>query len=333
MMARDEDATLATLMDYRARMNAMIGRHRGRLVSTAGDGLLAEFASPVESVRCATEIQRELGQCNGGLPAEQQMRFRIGINLGDVMVDDDDLFGEGVNIAARLQTLAPPGGILIASTVFEQVKSKLAVQFDFLGEQHVKNITQGIPTYRVRIDPGAGDAGFDGQMAWSEIGASDEEEALASPVIDRGPPSGTPEDGPSADQQRRGSGLLNLVTDLTARLVGRSENEEARKLAQRSGVLGLVLAAIALVTPLDFMVWIGLFVAFVGAQAAIGKAGWGRRQSLRARLICLILLLLGINLVASFGEWWFIYPAVALGLIAYFIGDGPSRWGKHKPSS
>jgi adenylate cyclase len=151
MMEQDEAATLATLRDYRAAMAGFIARHRGRVVNTAGDSLLAEFASVVEAVQCAVEIQRELAARNRALPPARQMQFRIGLNLGDVMVEGDDLFGEGVNIAARLQQLAEPGGICIAGAVFEQVRNKLTIGFDFLGEQSVKNIAEPLPVYRIDL--------------------------------------------------------------------------------------------------------------------------------------------------------------------------------------
>lgn len=155
MMAADEPGTFATLKTYREVMTAMIADHRGRVVSTAGDGLLAEFASVVQAVECGVAIQRALAERNATLAPDRQMRFRIGINLGDVMVENGDLYGDGVNIAARLQSMAEPGGILIAGTVFDQVKDKLTLGFDYLGPQSVKNIAAQVPTYRVLLQPGA----------------------------------------------------------------------------------------------------------------------------------------------------------------------------------
>ncbi|TXL71992.1 adenylate/guanylate cyclase domain-containing protein [Vineibacter terrae] len=155
MMAADEPGTFATLKTYREVMTAMIADHRGRVVSTAGDGLLAEFASVVQAVECGVAIQRALAERNATLAPDRQMRFRIGINLGDVMVESGDLYGDGVNIAARLQSMAEPGGILIAGTVFDQVKDKLTLGFDYLGPQSVKNIAAQVPTYRVLLQPGA----------------------------------------------------------------------------------------------------------------------------------------------------------------------------------
>jgi adenylate cyclase len=149
LMEADEAGTLATLRRYRTAMAALIERHDGRIVNTWGDAVIAEFASVVEAVQCAIEIQQELSAQDPHLPEAQRMRFRIGINLGDVMVDGSDIYGEGVNIAARLQELAEPGGILISGPVYDQVHNKLSVGFDYLGQQQVKNIAAPVMSYRV----------------------------------------------------------------------------------------------------------------------------------------------------------------------------------------
>ena len=150
-MDGDEVATVQTLKAYRDTIEGFVERHAGRLVSTAGDGLLAEFDSVVEAVQCAAEVQRELGARNEHVAEERRMAFRIGINLGDVIVEDGDIYGEGVNVAARLQGLAEPSGICISGTVFDQVRNKLTLGYDFLGAQAVKNIADPVPTYRVLL--------------------------------------------------------------------------------------------------------------------------------------------------------------------------------------
>ena len=152
LMESDEARTIGTLRQYRAAMDALVERHDGRTINTWGDAVIAEFSSVVEAVQCAIEVQRELGVRNRALPEAEQMWFRIGINLGDVMVENDDLYGEGVNIAARLQELAEPGGILISSTVYDLVRNKLTVGFDFLGQQAIKNVTEPVSCYRVMLD-------------------------------------------------------------------------------------------------------------------------------------------------------------------------------------
>ena len=149
LMGADEAGTLARLRRCREAMATLIERHDGRIVNTWGDALIAEFVSVVEAVQCAIETQQELSSHNGGLPEPQRMRFRIGINLGDVMVEGDDVYGDGVNIAARLQELAEPGGILISGPVYEQVHNKLSIGFDCLGEQRLKNVAVPVTGYRV----------------------------------------------------------------------------------------------------------------------------------------------------------------------------------------
>ena len=147
LMGLDEAGTLALLNDYKGIMTGLITQHRGRIVSTAGDGVLAEFPSSVMAVQSAVEIQRQLAERNQKLEPDRQMWFRIGINLGDVIVERDDIFGDDVNIAARLQSMAEPGGILISGTVFDQVKNKLGLSFNFLGPQRLKNIDTEVPVY------------------------------------------------------------------------------------------------------------------------------------------------------------------------------------------
>jgi adenylate cyclase len=161
LMEADEAGTLAVLKLYRDAMAGLIERHRGRLVSTSGDSLLAEFQSVVEAVQCAAEIQRELANRNRTVPDARRMEFRIGINLGDVMVEGGDLYGEGVNVAARLEALAEPGGICISRTVYDQVRNRLTLGYDFIGEQSVKNISEPVPVYRVQLD---GTVGRDGRV-------------------------------------------------------------------------------------------------------------------------------------------------------------------------
>jgi adenylate cyclase len=152
LMENDETRTIGMLRQYRAAMDALVERHEGRTINTWGDAVIAEFSSVVEAVQCAIEVQRELGVRNRALPEAEQMWFRIGINLGDVMVENDDLYGEGVNIAARLQELAEPGGILISGTVYDLVRNKLSVGFEHLGQQAVKNVTEPVISYRILLD-------------------------------------------------------------------------------------------------------------------------------------------------------------------------------------
>src|SRR5436309_8486126 len=150
LMGEDEVGTLRRLTAYREVTDALIQHHRGRIVGTAGDSILAEFASAVEAVQCAAAIQQALKTKNTDLPAERRMEFRIGINVGDVIVEGPQIYGDGVNIAARLEALAEGGGICLSGTVYDQIENKLALGYEYLGEQTVKNIAKPVRVYRVR---------------------------------------------------------------------------------------------------------------------------------------------------------------------------------------
>ena len=143
---------IRTLTAYRALISSLIQYYRGRVVDSPGDNLLAEFASVVDAVRSAVEIQHALREKNTELPEHRRMQFRIGINLGDVIVEGERLYGDGVNIAARLESLAVPGGICISGTVYDQIENKLTLNYEYQGEQSVKNIAKPVRTYRVVMD-------------------------------------------------------------------------------------------------------------------------------------------------------------------------------------
>ena len=152
LMGEDEEATLRTLTSHRKLIDSQIEQHHGRFVNSAGDSVLAEFASVVEAVNCAVEIQTGLKAENASIPPERRMEFRIGVNLGDVMVEGEQIYGDGVNVAARLESLAEPGGICISDTVHDQVSNKLALNYEDLGEQAVKNIAEPVRVYRVLLN-------------------------------------------------------------------------------------------------------------------------------------------------------------------------------------
>ena len=153
LMGVDEDGTLAALTAHRRELiDPAVAGHAGRIVKTTGDGFLVEFASAVDAVGCAIDIQRGMARRNGAVPQDRRLAFRIGLNLGDVIVQDGDIFGDGVNVAARLEALAEPGGICLSASAHEQVRDKMsAVQFEDLGEQHVKNIARPVRAYRVAL--------------------------------------------------------------------------------------------------------------------------------------------------------------------------------------
>ena len=150
LMGKDEEGTLAALKRHRKELiDPKIGEHRGRIVKTTGDGLLIEFPSVVEAVRNAVDVQRGMAKRNTGVPHDRRIEFRVGVNLGDVIIDGDDIHGDGVNVAARLQELAEPGGVCISATVHEHIRSKLDLAFDDLGEKRMKNIATPIRVYKV----------------------------------------------------------------------------------------------------------------------------------------------------------------------------------------
>jgi adenylate cyclase len=151
----DEEAPICRLADYRKAMATLIQQYRGRVVDAPGDNLLAEFGSVVDAVNCAVEIQRELAERNAELPGMCRMQFRIGVNLGDVFEEGDRIYGDGINIAARMESLAEAGGICISGTVYDSIVSKLGLEFESMGEQTVKNIPEPIRSYRVLSYPGA----------------------------------------------------------------------------------------------------------------------------------------------------------------------------------
>jgi class 3 adenylate cyclase len=153
LMGNDEAATVTTLEAYKQVMFALIKQHRGRLIDSPGDNLLAEFGSVVDAVQCGVAVQNELKARNAYLPENRRMQFRIGINLGDVIEEGDRIYGDGVNIAARLESLSDPGGICVSRTAFDHIETKLPLGYEYLGEQTVKNIARPVGAYRVVLEP------------------------------------------------------------------------------------------------------------------------------------------------------------------------------------
>jgi adenylate cyclase len=150
LMGADEEGTHERLKAHLAELvHPKITEHRGRVVKNTGDGFLAEFPSVVDAVRCAVEMQRGMAERNAGIEAAERIEFRVGINLGDVIAEEHDIFGDGVNVAARLEALAEPGGVLVSNTVHDHVRDRLPFAFEDLGEQRVKNIARPVRVYRV----------------------------------------------------------------------------------------------------------------------------------------------------------------------------------------
>jgi adenylate cyclase len=155
LMGEDEKGTVRTLNAYKELMANLIQQHHGRVVDAPGDNLLAEFGSVVDAVECAVEIQKELKTRNAKLPENRRMEFRIGVNLGDVVEEQGRIYGDGVNIAARLESVAEAGGVCISGTAYDQVENKLSVGYEYLGEHAVKNIAKPVRMYRVLMEPEA----------------------------------------------------------------------------------------------------------------------------------------------------------------------------------
>jgi adenylate cyclase len=153
LMGEDEEGTVRILKAYREVLSTLIQQHNGQVLDSTGDNLLAEFASVVDAVQCAVAVQKEIKSRNDELPENRRMQFRIGINLGDVIQEEGRIYGDGVNIAARLEGLAEPGGICISKTAFDHIESKLPYGYDFIGEQTVKNIAKPVGAYRVQLEP------------------------------------------------------------------------------------------------------------------------------------------------------------------------------------
>src|SRR5271165_6546805 len=152
LMGIDEEGTLSTLSSFRLITDGLISQHGGRICGTAGDSILAAFGSALAAVQCAVDIQNELALSNDDLEKDRRMQFRIGINVGDVMVKEGDIFGDGVNIAARLEGLAEPGGVCISRGIHDHVMKRLPLEFEDLGEQSVKNIAQPLRVFRLILN-------------------------------------------------------------------------------------------------------------------------------------------------------------------------------------
>ena len=272
-MEADEVRALGALRAARGVFSRFIDRHHGRIANTAGDGLIAEFPSVVEAVQCAIEVQRELGarrdDPDGG------MSFRIGIHLGDVIVDGDDLLGEGVNLAARLQSMAEPGDVLISQQVYDQVHAKLSVGFDYVGDRRPKNYSRDVPVYRVA-----------GGTAWR--GA-----ATASPSESGRPGPASSPDPAVPDRER-----------LRSRL---------RRHARFFGTLWLGLLFVDLATGASFWAhWpaiaIGVLLGLESAPLLV--RGWFDRGLARSAVI--IAGLAAVNLATWSGYPWVMWPIGAL---------------------
>jgi len=282
LMRDDEVATVNTISSYRELMINLIRQHRGRVVDTSGDNVLAEFPSVVDAIQTAVSIQKELGARNAALPEHRWMQFRIGINIGDVIQEGDRIYGDGVNIAARLEGLAEPGGICISRMAYDQIESKLPLGYEYLGEQFVKNISKPLHAYRVIVDP-----------------------------ENKSHQKGHPEGGEFEKRHRhsRHESSGEHIEQSFHRVKGRLK--DFAKEIKEDEHLGETFKEIK-----------GRFRTFADDMSA----GPERRQKVLHNMIGNkhLRLILGfaaflffINAFTSFGQWWFQYPLVSVGLAVY----------------
>ena len=282
LMRDDEVSTVNTISTYRELMSALILQHQGRVVDTAGDNLLAEFSSVVDAVQSAVAIQRELKARNAKLPEIRKMEFRIGINIGDVIQEGDQIYGDGVNIAARLEGLSEPGGICISRTAYDQIESKLPFGYEYLGEQTVKNINKPVYAYRVVLEP--------------ESKAHEEKQEAKTGPKAKGRHSeqraGDQEPGDTFRQVR------DKVQDFAREIADDEQiGETFKEIKDRVRGFADDMAS----DP-------------ERRQRAIHKLA----QNTHVRLFLGFgAILLVINVLTSFGTWWFLYPLISIGFVLY----------------
>jgi len=285
LMRDDELATITVLSEYRDLMSGLVFQHKGRVIDTPGDNMLAEFSSVVDAVQSAVAIQRELKVRNERLSDNRKMEFRIGINIGDVVQDNDKIYGDGVNIAARLEKIAQPGGICISRSAYDQIESKLPFGYDYLGEHTAKNIDKPLYAYRVVLDPensqsekqlkDSGNAerkkrNNSGASVHSSSSAADNPLALAADRI-----KSLIQDAADDPQLRK---AINRLKRNVQDFAGDMAKDPAKR---EEAIRGLLKSKQA-----KFTLGFGVF-------------------------------LLAVNAFTSFGSWWFQYPLLVAGLVSY----------------
>ncbi len=282
LMGDDEMATFNTLSTYREVMAGLIRQHRGRTVDMTGDNVLAEFPSVVDAMQSAVAIQKELKARNVELPDHRRMQFRIGINIGDVIQEGDRIYGDGVNIAARLESLAEPGGICISRMAFDQIETKLPLGYEYLGEHTVKNINKPLRAYRVVIEP--------------ENGSRAESEPEDNGHRKRHRDSGQESRSEHFEQSfhRVKGHLKDFAKDI-------KEDEQLGESFQE--IKGRMKS---------------FADEFTASPERRHRAFHNLVQSKHVRLFLgLAFILFLINALTSFGRWWFQYPILSIGLVVY----------------
>ncbi|MBT8155380.1 adenylate/guanylate cyclase domain-containing protein [Epibacterium ulvae] len=306
-MEADEVGTYSALKAARAVFFKLIERHGGRVANTAGDGLIADFPSVVEATHCAIEVQQELAAKDGAL------RFRIGIHLGDVICDGEDLLGDGVNLAARLQTMAEPGGILISRQVYDQVHNKLTIGFEYLGEKHAKNLPDEISVYRITTAE-AGAAKFEKLRpkvkAKSHAQTSEHQDRVAHVWDDDFEDFDAKSHAPDPDNE-------------TPSRLDQFALESKTQKWFVFGVGGAVL--LNLITGGGFWpAWpILAFALLFGLRYGERAMGFKTYKSIPVRIWVLVLFLIGVN-VMSFSGPWAVFPVGALLLGSWLLYKQPT---------
>ncbi|WP_158964578.1 adenylate/guanylate cyclase domain-containing protein [Chachezhania sediminis] len=308
-MGRDEVGTYAALHAARDVFDRLIQRHDGRIANTAGDGLIADFPSVVEAVNCAVEVQRELADLAG--QDDKRLDFRIGIHLGDVIVDGDDLLGEGVNLAARLQEMAEPGGILISRQVYDQVRSKLSVGFEAMGDRRPKNFVEDVEVFRVSSGP----ASVAPKVAPVAQGGD----------ADRTPPLGVADMHSHTMRHGHDHDHDHDVRDpggLTPR------DQFFRKVR----MTGIGLAGLFLI---DLFTGGSFFIQWVIVAAFLGLGMMGANvltvdpiQARRLRFVVIGLGVSAINLLSWSGSFWAVFPLIGLAVSEGFATFGRKSGGR-----
>ena len=319
LMRDDEVATVNTLNDYRELMKKLIKQHHGRVVDSPGDNLLAEFSSVVDAVQSAVAVQRELMARNVDLPDNRKMEFRIGINLGDVIVDKDRIYGDGVNIAARLEGLAEPGGICISRTAYDQIEDKLPFGYEYLGEKTVKNISKPVRAYRVVIES---------DEITPKVGKE--------PSHDRRDRHRKAIEKKKARVERHKEKERKKEIRLEERGVSpriKRKNGFSRHLRAYVGVMGLLLIINILTYTSSNRIWfqwpalgwgLGLYFHWFHGRKAVKIKQQGRTMSgFRRHLgtyvgVIGFLLIINIFTYTSTNRLWFQWPALVWGLFLFF---------------
>jgi len=281
LMADDEIATISKISEYRDVMENLIRQHRGRVVDTSGDNVLAEFSSVVDAMQSAVSIQKELKARNSGLPEHRWMQFRIGINIGEVIQEGERIYGDGVNIAARLESLAQPGGICISRVAYDQIESKLPLGYEYIGQQPLKNIRKPLHAYRVVLEDDA-------------PGTKSGKEEKDSKAGDKGSRHGFGGEAFEKSFFRVKDHIKDFAKEMKEdEHIGETFNQIKGKFRH--------------------------FTDEISAGPEERKQVFRKLTKNRhvRFFFGVVLFLFLVNALASFGDWWFLYPVVSIGLGVY----------------